>query len=257
MTLSVVLTSVWPVWPKNVQCIKWMWTDHRSSMDRGETWRFFYCGIFYFYSILLSLNLPSWNFSMLMWIYMLSRTSNSKVGSMGENLNFKWTSSALLKTRAVVLMKTLKFHIPCKLMQSGHYWRYIWINYRPSALQRFHDTVPPLKWSWCSLWSTKRAKCSIYKSSQGWGSEAEGEKREGRAKHSWLQVEHKVKAVQAFCASAPFGGCAPFFFPFCSCCCGLWIVFTCWFQAPSYSFRTSYLVFISAHTTAAITTKEK
>lgn len=63
----------------------------------------------------------------------------------------KWTSFALLKTRAVSLMKTLKFHIPCKLMQSGwersrvHYCRYIWINYRPSALQRFHVTV--LSWN--------------------------------------------------------------------------------------------------------------
>lgn len=50
-------------------------------------------------------------------------------------------------------MKTLKFHIPRKLMQSGHYWRYIWINYRPSALQRFHDTVPS--------WSEADALCGL------------------------------------------------------------------------------------------------
>lgn len=192
-----------------------------------------------------------------MWIYRLSRTSYSKVGSMGENFNFKWTSSALLKTRAVALMKTLKFHIPCKLMQSGHYWRYIWIDYRPSALQRFHDTVPS--------WSEADALCGLPREQSALfiraarGGEVRRRVRRGRGEQNTLdsRFEHKVKAVQAFCASAPFGGCAPFLFPFCSFCCSLWIVFTCWFQAPSYSFLTSYLVFISAHTTAAVNTKEK
>lgn len=56
-------------------------------------------------------------------------------------------------------MKTLKIHIQCKLMQSGqecprvHYWRHTWINYRPSALQRFYDMVPS--------WSEADALCGL------------------------------------------------------------------------------------------------
>lgn len=93
----------------------------------------------------------------------------------------------------------------------------------------------------------QESKVLYLKEQPGWRSEAEGRKREERAKHSWLQVEQKEKAVQAFRASALFGGCAPFFFPFCFCCRSLWNIVTCWFQAPSHSFLISCLVHFCSH----------
>lgn len=68
-------------------------------------------------------------------------------------------------------------------MQYVHYWGYIWIKYRPPVFWMVWCHASLLKWS-CSLWSTEKAKWSIYTTSCGESEAAWG--RENRAKRSPL-----------------------------------------------------------------------
>lgn len=89
-------------------------------------------------------------------------------------------------------------------MQYVHYWEYIWTKYRPWCRASL------LKWS-RSLWSTEKAKCSIYTTSCGESEAAQG--RENRSKLSPLSgstqsgARANILSINAIFKSTISGGC--------------------------------------------------
>lgn len=76
-------------------------------------------------------------------------------------------------------------------MQYVHYWGYIWIKYRPPVSWMVWCHASLLKWS-CSLWSTEKAKWSIYTTVEK-VRQHEKERTEQNALHS--QVQHRASIL--------------------------------------------------------------
>lgn len=195
MTLSVVLTCVASV-AKDCAVYK---VDVDGPQEQYGLWR----NVEFF---------PLWYFYLFIFTVFYSALiyHNGTLNMKHANVNLlQFTSSVLSKTRAVALMKTLKIHIPCKLRQSGlecprvHYWRHTWINYRPSALQRFHDVVPS--------WSEADALCGLPREQSALfiraarGGEVRWRVRRGRGEQNTLdsRLNTKLKRLKHFVHPLP------------------------------------------------------